>query len=66
MRNNNRLEVDIALLLTLVFAALRLDDCITWPWFGVLSPIIAANLIKLIMIIVILIRKKWGGENDIG
>lgn len=36
MRNNNRIEVDIALLLTLVFAALRLDDCITWPWFVVL------------------------------
>ena len=60
MRNNNRIEVDIALLLTLVFAALRLDDCIIWPWFVVLSPIIVANLIKLIMIIVILIRKKWG------
>ena len=29
MRNNNRIEVDIALLLTLVFAALRLDACIT-------------------------------------
>ena len=66
MRNNNRIEVDISLLFTLIFAALRMDGCITWPWFVVLSPIIAANLIKLIMIIVILIRKKWGGEHDIG
>ncbi len=60
MRNNNRIEVDISLLLTLIFAALRMDGCITWPWWAVLSPIIAANMIKLIMIIVILIRKKWG------
>lgn len=60
MRNNNRIEVDISLLLTLIFVALRMDGCITWPWWVVLSPIIAANLIKLIMIIVILIRKKWG------
>ena len=60
MRNNNRIEVDISLLLTLIFVALRMDGCITWPWWVVFSPIIAANLIKLIMIIVILIRKKWG------
>ena len=60
MRNNNRIEVDISLLLTLIFVALRMDGCITWPWWVALSPIIAANLIKFIMIIVILIRKKWG------
>lgn len=60
MRNNNRIEVDISLLLTLIFVALRMAGCITWPWWVVLSPIIAANLIKFIMIIVILIRKKWG------
>ena len=60
MGTNKRIEVDMTLLLTFIPVALRLDNCITWPWLAVLSPIILANVIKLVMIIAIMICKKRG------
>ena len=56
MRNGNRIEVDLVLLVTLILVALRLDEVIQWPWLVVLSPLIGANVIKLVIILVIIVR----------
>jgi len=56
MKNDNRIEVDLVLLLTIILAALRLDGVIQWPWILVASPIIVVNLIKLILIFVLVVR----------
>ena len=58
MKNDNRIEVDLVLLLTIILVALRLDGVLQWPWMVVLSPIMGVNLIKLIMIIVLVLRGK--------
>ena len=56
MKNGNRIEVDLVLLVTMVLVALRLDEVIQWPWLTVLSPLIGANVIKLVIILVIIVR----------
>jgi len=56
MKKGNRIEVDLVLLVTMVLVALRLDEVIRWPWLVVLSPLIGANVIKLVIIIVIIVR----------
>ena len=56
MKNGNRIGVDLVLLVTMVLVALRLDEVIRWPWLVVLSPLIGANVIKLVIIIVIIVR----------
>ena len=58
MKNGNRIEVDLVLLVTMVLVALRLDEVIRWPWLVVLSPLIGANVIKLVIIIVIIVRNR--------
>ena len=58
MKNGNRIEVDLVLLVTMVLVALRLDEVIRWPWLVVLSPLIGANVIKLVIIIVIIVRSR--------
>ena len=58
MKNDNRIEVDLVLLLTIILAALRLDGVIQWPWMVVLSPYIGANVIKLIVILIIVVRNR--------
>ena len=58
MKNENRIEVDLVLLVTMVLVALRLDEVIRWPWLVVLSPLIGANVIKLVIIIVIIVRNR--------
>jgi hypothetical protein len=58
MRNGNRIEVDLALLATMILVALRLDEVIRWPWLVVLSPMIAANVVKLVIILVIIVRNR--------
>ena len=56
MKNGNRIEVDLVLLVTVILVALRFDGVIQWPWLVVLSPLIGANVIKLVIIIVIIVR----------
>ena len=56
MKNGNRIEVDLVLLGTVILVALRLDEVIQWPWLTVLSPLIGANVIKLVIILVIIVR----------
>ncbi len=58
MKNGNRIEVDLVLLVTVILVALRLDEVIQWPWLVVLSPLIGANVIKLAIIIVIIVRSR--------
>ena len=58
MKNGNRIEVDLVLLVTMVLVALRLDEVIRWSWLVVLSPLIGANVIKLVIIIVIIVRNR--------
>ena len=58
MKNGNRIEVDLILLVTVILVALRLDEVIRWPWLVVLSPLIGANVIKLVIIIVIIVRNR--------
>ena len=58
MKNRNRIEVDLVLLVTVILVALRFDGVIQWPWLVVLSPLIAANVIKLAIIIVIIVRNR--------
>ena len=58
MKNGNRIEVDLVLLVTVILVALRLDEVIRWPWLVVLSPLIGANVIKLVIIIVISVRNR--------
>ncbi len=58
MKNGNRIEVDLVLLVTVILVALRLDEVIRWPWLVVLSPLIGANVIKLVIIIVIILRNR--------
>ena len=58
MKNGNRIEVDLVLLVTVILVALRFDGVIQWPWLAVLSPLIAANVIKLAIIIVIIVRNR--------
>ena len=58
MKNGNRIEVDLVLLVTMVLVALRLDEVIRWPWLVVLSPLIGANVIKLVIILVIIVRSR--------
>ena len=58
MKNGNRIEVDLVLLVTVILVALRLDEVIRWPWMVVLSPLIGANVIKLAIIIVIIVRNR--------
>ena len=58
MKNGNRIGVDLVLLVTMVLVALRLDEVIRWPWLVVLSPLIGANVIKLVIIIVIIVRNR--------
>ena len=58
MKNGNRIEVDLVLLVTMVLVALRLDEVIRWPWLVVLSPLIGANVIKLVIILVIIVRNR--------
>ena len=43
MKNGNRIEVALILLVTVILVALRLDEVIQWPWLAVLSPLIGAN-----------------------
>ena len=56
MKNGNRIEVDLVLLVTVILVALRFDGVIQWPWLVVLSPLIGANVIKLVIILVIIVR----------
>ena len=58
MKNGNRIEVDLILLVTVILVALRLDEVIRWPWLVVLSPLIGANVIKLVIILVIIVRSR--------
>ncbi len=58
MKNENRIEVDLVLLVTVILVALRLDEVIRWPWLVVLSPLIGANVIKLVIILVIIVRSR--------
>ena len=58
MKNGNRIEVDLVLLVTVILVALRFDEVIRWPWLVVLSPLIGANVIKLVIIIVIIVRNR--------
>ena len=58
MKNGNRIEVDLVLLATMILVAIRLDGVIRWPWLAVLSPLIGANVIKLVIIIVIIVRNR--------
>ena len=58
MKNGNRIEVDLVLLGTVILVVLRLDEVIQWPWLAVLSPLIGANMIKLVIIIVIIVRNR--------
>ena len=58
MKNGNRIEVDLVLLATMILVAIRLDGVIRWPWLAVLSPLIGANVIKLVIIIVIILRNR--------
>ena len=58
MKNGNRIEVALILLVTVILVALRLDEVIQWPWLAVLSPLIGANLIKLVIIFVIIVRNR--------
>ena len=58
MKNGNRIEVDLVLLVTVILVALRLDEVIQWPWLAVLSPLIGANVIKLVIILVIIVRNR--------
>ena len=58
MKNGNRIEVDLVLLGTVILIALRLDEVIQWPWLAVLSPLIGANVIKLVIILVIIVRNR--------
>ena len=58
MKNGNRIEVDLVLLVTVILVALRFDGVIQWPWLVVLSPLIGANVIKLVIIIVIIVRNR--------
>ena len=56
MKNGNRIEVDLVLLVTVILVALRFDGVIQWPWLVVLSPLIGVNVIKLVIILVIIVR----------
>ena len=56
MNKENRIEVDLTLLATMILVALRADGIINWPWILVISPILSGYLIKLILIFVIVIR----------
>ena len=58
MKNGNRIEVDLVLLVTMILVALRLDEVIRWPGLVVLSPLIGAYAIKLVIIIVIIVRNR--------
>ena len=58
MKNGNRIGVDLVLLVTMVLVALRLDEVIRWPWLVVISPLIGANVIKLVIILVIIVRNR--------
>ena len=58
MKNGNRIGVDLILLVTVILVALRLDEVIRWPWLVVLSPLIGANVIKLVIILVIIVRSR--------
>ena len=58
MKNGNRIEVALILLVTVILVALRLDEVIQWPWLAVLSPLIGANVIKLVIILVIIVRNR--------
>ena len=58
MKNGNRIEVDLVLLVTVILVALRFDGVIQWPWMVVLSPLIGANVIKLVIILVIIVRNR--------
>ena len=58
MKNGNRIEVDLVLLVTVILVALRFDGVIQWSWLVVLSPLIGANVIKLVIIIVIIVRNR--------
>ena len=58
MKNGNRIEVDLILLVTVILVALRLDEVIRWPWLVVLSRLIGANVIKLVIILVIIVRNR--------
>ena len=58
MKNGNRIEVDLILLVTVILVALRLDEVIRWPWLVVLSPLIGANVIKLVIILVIIVKNR--------
>ena len=44
--------------MTIILVALRLDEVIRWPWLVVFSPLIGANVIKLVIIIVIILRNR--------
>ena len=58
MKNGNRIEVDMVLLLTIILVALRLDGVIQWPWMAELSPLIGVNVGKLIMILIIVVKNR--------
>ena len=58
MKNGNRIEVDLVLLVTVILVALRFDGVIQWPWLVVLSPLIGVNVIKLVIILVIIVRNR--------
>ena len=58
MKKCYRIEVDLVLQVTVILVALRLDEVIRWPWLVVLSPLIGANVIKLVIIIVIIVRNR--------
>ena len=56
MNRENRIEVDLMLLATMILVALRADGIINWSWILVISPILGGYLIKLILIFVIVVR----------
>ena len=58
MKNGKRIEVDLVLLVSMILVALRLDGVIQWPWLAVLSPLIGANVIKLVIIFVLIVRNR--------
>ena len=58
MKNGNRIEVDLVLLVSMILVVLRLDGVIQWPWLAVLSPLIGTNVIKLVIILVIIVRNR--------
>ena len=56
MKKNIKVELIPQVILTLIFAALKLDGAIDWSWLWVFSPIFAWEIIKLIIAIMVIYK----------